>query len=296
MVERLSDRTGYLPGAVNVGVVWIDDRHVLMVDTGLNESNGKKALRAIDGAGGTVVGVLTTHAHADHFGANATVVKRTAAKVYAPPIDEAVVRHPELMPRLLYAGADPPPSMRGRFLLAEPSPVDAVLGHGRTNVEGVPIEVVPLPGHSPGQVGYLIDGVFFSADIVLPPEALTKFKIPYLCSVTEHLASLDRAATVELDVAMPGHGPVVESLSDLIDLNRNLALRLITTTVEVLKTPMTIDPLIAALLAAFDADPTDAAAFYLIQPTIYATLSHLEMTGRIVNVVTNRQSRWAISG
>ncbi len=292
MVERLSERTAYVPGGVNVGVVWIDDRRVLMVDTGVNESNGKKALKSIQQAGAEVVGILTTHAHADHFGANATVVKRTGARVYAPPIDEAILRHPELMPRLLYAGADPPPSMRSRFLLAAPSPVDTVIAHGAAMVDGVPIEVIPLPGHSAGQVGYLIDGVFFCADIVLPPEALAKFGIPYLCSVTDHSASLDRAATVQFDMAMPGHGPAVASLVNLIALNRRLVERLVATTLEALQQPLTIDALMVKILAAFDVDPINAAAYYLIQPTVYATLSHLETLGSIENIVANRQSTW----
>lgn len=296
MLERLSARTGFLPGGVNVGVVWIDDHRVLMVDTGLSESNGKKALKSIEAAGGAVVGVLTTHAHADHFGANALVVKRTGAKVYAPSIDEAIMRHPRLMPQLLYAGADPPPSMRGRFLLADPSPVDLVLEPGTVSVEGVAIEVVALPGHSPGQVGYLIDGIFFCADIVLPPEALAKFKIPYLCSVTEHIASLYRAANVQFDLAMPGHGPVVSSLSELLTLNRRLVDRLSRATLESLESPLTFDQLATILLGVFDADPADAAAYYLIQPTIYAMLSHLEAEGRIKNVVADRQSTWVALG
>lgn len=291
-MERLSDRTAYAPGGVNVGVVWVDDRRVLMIDTGLGESNGKKTLKTIQQAGGEVIGILTTHAHADHFGANAAVVKRTGAAVYAPPIDEAILRHPELMPRMLYAGADPPPSLRGRFLLAEPSPVDTILEHGRVTVEGVPIDVIPLAGHSPGQVGYLIDGVFFSADIVLPPEALAKFKIPYLCSVTDHLASLERALTVSFEVAMPGHGPLCQSLAEPVARNRSLVERLLAKTLEALEEPRTIDGLMADLLAAFDADPADAASYYLIQPTIYAALSHLETMGAVENFVGGRQSTW----
>ena len=51
--------------------------------------------------------VLVAHGHADHFGGNATIVKRTAAKVYAPTIDEAILRYPLLLPICLYAGADP---------------------------------------------------------------------------------------------------------------------------------------------------------------------------------------------
>ncbi|HEV2108534.1 MAG TPA: MBL fold metallo-hydrolase [Thermomicrobiales bacterium] len=294
-MERLSERTGYVAGGVNVGVIWLDERRVLMVDTGLSESNGKRVLKEIQRAGGEVVGILTTHAHADHFGANAAIVRRTGARVYAPPIDEAILRHPELMPRMLYAGADPPASMRGRFLLAESSPVDQVLPPGITFIEGREINVVSLPGHSPGQVGYRVDGVFFCADIVLPEDAIDKFKIPYICSISEHLASLDTVAAVEYDVAMPGHGDVTASLTELILLNRDLVTRLLDAILKSLSEPRTMDDLMVDMLEAFEADPHEAAVYYLIQPTIYAALSHLEQSGQVVNIIRDRRSAWVAS-
>ena len=118
--------------------------------------------------------VLTTHAHADHFGGNATVVKRTGAQVCAPPVDEAILRYPALQPSLLFAGADPPLSMRENFLLAEASPVDRIIAESSLTFDGVEIAVVQLRGHSPRQVGFLVDEVFFSADVVVPDSVLEK--------------------------------------------------------------------------------------------------------------------------
>jgi glyoxylase-like metal-dependent hydrolase (beta-lactamase superfamily II) len=295
MIQRLGKRTGYIPGGVNVGVIWIDERRALMVDTALNGSNGKRALKAIREAGGDVVGILTTHAHADHFGANAVIVNRTGARVYAPLIDEAILRYPELMPRMLYAGADPPASMRGRFLLAEASPVDQVLHPGMVTVEGVEIEVVPLAGHSPGQVGYLVDQVFFCADVVLPADALDKFKIPYLCSVSDHLSSLDVAAAIRYNVAVPGHGAATESLSALIASNRALVKQLLDAIVTSLDEARTMDDIMTRMLEGFDANPSEAAAYFLVQPTIYAALAHLEEAGRVEHIVRDRHSAWIAS-
>ncbi len=126
-VEFLTERVGYIPGAVNLGVVRAEGDRFILIDTGLNDTSGKKAVKAIQELGGTVAAIVTTHAHADHFGANATVVKRTGARVFAPAIDEAVIRYPILQPSLLYAGADPPATLRGRFLLADASPVDDIV-------------------------------------------------------------------------------------------------------------------------------------------------------------------------
>ena len=91
----LGDRVWVLPGGVNIGVVRGPGGEIAFIDTGLNETSAKKALKAVrEELDGEVSAVLTTHSHADHFGGNATVVKRTGAKVHAPVFDEAFLRYP----------------------------------------------------------------------------------------------------------------------------------------------------------------------------------------------------------
>src|SRR5690242_13751863 len=223
MLVELGPRTFVAPGGVNVRVLRGDDGRLVLIDAGLNETSAKKALKAArEEAGGEVVAIVTTHAHADHFGGNAAVVKRTGAKVYAPAFDEAFLRYPFLQPIALYGGADPLDTLRGNFLLATPSPVDEVIEPGPLTIAGVEMEIIPLYGHSPGQIGVLVDDVFYCADVVLPASVLDKYRIPYLYSVTDHLAALERARAVPCKAAVPGHGPVVDDLGALIDLNRSL--------------------------------------------------------------------------
>jgi glyoxylase-like metal-dependent hydrolase (beta-lactamase superfamily II) len=163
----IGERVWIVPGGVNIGVLANEDGQIVLVDTGLNDTSAKKALKAVrEELGGEVLAILTTHAHADHYGGNATVVKRTGAKVHAPAFDEAFLRYPLLQPIFLYGGADPLDTLRGRFLLADPSPVDVIVQPGPHEVAGIPIEAIPLFGHSPGQLGYMVADVFFCADVV----------------------------------------------------------------------------------------------------------------------------------
>src|SRR5215218_1888041 len=119
-IDQLSDRVYVVPGGVNIGVIDAGDHRFLLVDSGLNDTSAKKALKSVkEELNGAVIAVLTTHAHADHFGGNATVVKRTGARVFAPEIDEAILRYPLLQPVFLFAGADPLDSLRNSFLLAD---------------------------------------------------------------------------------------------------------------------------------------------------------------------------------
>ncbi len=257
----LGDGVWVIPGGVNIGVLAGDEGRVVLVDTGLNDSSAKKALKTVrEELGGDVVAILTTHAHADHFGGNATVVKQTGAAVHAPAFDEVLLRYPLLQPALLFGGADPPDSLRGGFLLADPSPVDNIIRPGHYEVAGVAVEAVPLFGHSPGQLGYVVGDVFFCADVVLPEPVLARYRIPYLFSLTEHLAALEWARTVPHHVAVPGHGAVLRQgeLGDLIDRNVALATRVADAVLELTKEPRTAEGLLRELLVRFGAPVADA--------------------------------------
>ncbi|MGH2614717.1 MAG: MBL fold metallo-hydrolase, partial [Thermomicrobiales bacterium] len=240
----VGERVWVLPGGVNIGVLAGNDGRVVLVDAGLNETSAKKALKAVrEELGGEVAAILTTHAHADYFGGNAAVVKRNGAQVHAPAFDEAFLRYPLLQPASLFGGADPLDTLRSGFLLADPSPVDVLVEPGQHDVAGVTVEAVPLHGHSPGQLGYVVGDIFFCADVVLPPYVLEKYRIPYLFSLTDHLAALDHARTIPHRIAVPGHGPLLkdEQLADLIDANAGLTERVSAAVLALTATPQSAE-------------------------------------------------------
>ncbi len=292
----LAERTWVIPGGVNIGVVANDDGQIVLIDTGLNASSAKKALKVVrEELGGEVVAVLTTHAHADHFGGNAAVVGRTGAAVHAPVFDEAYLRYPLLQPALLFGGADPLDTLRGNFLLAEPSPVDVIVEAGSHEVAGITVEAVPLYGHSPGQLGYVVGEVFFCADVVLPENVLEKYRIPYLFSLTDHLAALELARGVPHRVAVSGHGPVLEhgQLDELVDRNAALTQRVADAIFALTARPTPAEAILEGILQGFGAPVTDAPSFYLLQPTVFAYLSHLHRRGEISHEVQDGRSLWS---
>ncbi len=291
----LADCAWLLPGGVNIGVLANDDGQIVLVDTGLNESSAKRALKVVrEELGSEVVAVLTTHAHADHFGGNATIVKRTGALVHAPRFDEAFLRYPLLQPATLFGGADPLDTLRGNFLLADASPVDTVVEPGPHEIAGIRLEAVALYGHSPGQLGYLAGDVFFCADVVLPATVLDKYRIPYLFSLTEHLAALKQARGTPHRVAVAGHGPVLENgqLAEAIDLNAALAGRVVEAILELAATPRSAEVILEEILRKFEAPVSDAPSFFLLQPTVFAFLSHLHRSGEIGHEIRDGRSLW----
>jgi glyoxylase-like metal-dependent hydrolase (beta-lactamase superfamily II) len=292
MLVELSERVHFAPGGVNIGVVFGEGERAILVDTGLNDTAVRKVLRALEATGRRVTDIITTHGHADHFGGNAFVVKRTGARVHAPRWDETVLRYPLFQPLCLYAGADPPASMRTGFLLAAESPVDVIYDAGPMTVAGVELEAVSLAGHSGNQMGILIDGVFFCADVILPERVIERYRMPYLYSVRDHLPSLDRAERVSHQIAVPGHGPTLEHVSAGVGPNRQLVLQVAEMVTEICAEPLMPEDILAEVLNRLGADPTDAPAYYLLHPTIFAYLTYLESIEVLEHHVERGRSLW----
>ena len=292
MLVSLTDRVSYAPGGVNIGVILAGDDQAILVDTGLNDTSVRKVLRELDSIGRRVTEIITTHGHADHFGGNAFTVKRTGARVHAPRWDETVLRYPLFQPLCLYAGADPPASLRTAFLLATESPVDLIYDAGPMEIAGVEIEAVSLAGHSGNQMGILADGVFFCADVILPERVIERYKMPYLYSVRDHLPSLDRAESVEHSIAVPGHGPMLAHVSEGVEPNRALVLRVAEMITELCAEPRSPEDVLAMVLEQLDADPRDAPAYYLLHPTVFAYLTYLEAEGVLEHEIERGRSLW----
>ncbi len=293
MLDQLSERVYLAPGGVNIGVILAPDKRAILVDTGLNDTAARKVLRWLGEMDRQVAAIVTTHGHADHFGGNAFVVKRTGAEVWAPAWDETVLRYPLFQPLVLFAGADPPDALRGGFLLADASPVDHIYDAGPLDVLGVPLEAVSLAGHSGNQMGILCDDVFFAADVVLPARVIERYKMPYLYSVRDHIQSLDRAAAVTYRVAVPGHGPKANDLSGLLASNRRVVDDVADMIVAECAEPRTPEEILTAVLLRLGAAPSDPASYYLLHPTVFAYLTYLEEQGRLVHRIEGARSLWS---
>lgn len=205
----------YLPGRTNIGVIVRDD-WCIVVDTGIDEDSGRKAVNAVRREGLEVKYVLNTHSHADHIGGNRFLAMRAGAAVLAPRLEDVFIEHPILEPLYLY-GASPPKSLRGKFTMASPSRVSRVLCEGVDEELGV--EVIPLPGHSVNMVGVAADRVFFAADSIFPERLVEKFGVLYHLDARAAAETLERLRGLKYAVYLPSHSEPLSDLTKLIDLN-----------------------------------------------------------------------------
>ncbi len=142
--------------------------------------------------------ILVTHGHADHFG-DAVAIN---AKVFAPKHEVPMVEDPTINWRGLFSWA----------VLPEEAVTPYFCGTG-VEVDGFAEDTglcVPLPGHTPAHVGYLLDNVLVAGDAVHTPEYWERFGVLYYVDPDLMLMSLHRILSLDWDYLVPGHGCVLE--------------------------------------------------------------------------------------
>jgi hydroxyacylglutathione hydrolase len=157
---------------------------------------GPRIASVIRDAGGDVAAILLTHAHLDHVGAVAHVVREFGAPVYLHPDDRPIydqaVEH----------------GLRYGLRLEEPPPPDVALVEDESVVfDDLEFRVLATPGHSPGSVTFIGGPGAFVGDAVFAG-SIGRTDLPG--GDTETL--LDAIVTKILSlppqtVLIPGHGP-----------------------------------------------------------------------------------------
>lgn len=299
----IAGRVAFVSGANNLAVIAAGDG-AIVVDTGIDKETGRALRKALDGAGLALRAIVNTHHHADHVGGNAFLLRAyPEARVYAPPLEAALIRFPLLEPIYLSGGARPPAALRNKFVLAPGSPVHHELGAAplepgaRLPIEvgGVALELVGLPGHSLAQVGVLVDGVCIAADGLFGAGVLAKHGVPYAHDIAAQLASLDALAQLDAAWVLPGHGALIAraELAAELAANRAAVERATALVAAALAEPGALGDVTARVLAALDHSPGAAPQLAIFSGAVAAHLALLEQQGRAQLNVENGRLIWS---
>ena len=144
-------------------------------------------------AGARCAGILVTHCHWDHILGVADLAEGTGAPVYVSADEARVLEDPRSffpqVPIRPHAGAT------------------TLVGHETLELAGFSLEVVRVPGHSPGHLAFYTDGALFSGDVLFA-DAVGRTDLPFsdwdtLVASIRTLAERFPPGTV----VYPGHGP-----------------------------------------------------------------------------------------
>jgi hydroxyacylglutathione hydrolase len=187
-----------MPFDENTYVVWLPNRRdAVVIDPGLEPHLILEFLREHEL---TVSAILNTHGHGDHIGGNAAI------KDAFP--DAPLIIGAKEVPLL----SDPHQNLSAVFGVPITSPpADDTVREGDTlEVAGIPVEVLDLPGHSPGHIVFLHRAeppILFGGDVLFRG-SIGRTDFPG-CDTRLFLEGIrSRILTLPPNtVVYPGHGP-----------------------------------------------------------------------------------------
>jgi glyoxylase-like metal-dependent hydrolase (beta-lactamase superfamily II) len=227
MIQVDSD-VSLLEGTSNSNVYLLESSQGLtLVDSGV-VSDADQIVDQIQAAGhasSELRSIVLTHAHADHIGSAAELVKRSGAKVMAHQIDAPYIEKTSAMPAASL-------SQRVMLWLGEkllfrtpPCKVDVLLDDGDL-IDGTNgFRVIHTPGHTPGSISLyqperrilLCGDALFNANPITGKPGLRLPIRMFTVDNRQALETVRNLARLEVEVLCCGHGkPITENAGEAI--------------------------------------------------------------------------------
>jgi glyoxylase-like metal-dependent hydrolase (beta-lactamase superfamily II) len=199
-------------------------RELTLVDT-LFDADAERVLDCIRGIGrspGDLKHIALTHAHRSHLGGLARLKRLTGALVFAHEWEADIIAGERLAQPVSLRPQGPLSTYPMRIGLAlgrpkhAPCPVDRPLREGD---QVGPLEVMHIPGHTPGHLAFHWEqrGVLAVGDAVATWPRVDAGWPGFNLNEGQYRASLKRLAQIEAEVIAVGHGePLRERGSERI--------------------------------------------------------------------------------
>jgi len=219
-LEKINERVYYIPNPANIGVIK-DGKKAILIDSGLDDDTARKILKTLKKEQLYPKAVINTHSHADHCGGNAYLKEKARVQIYAPEIESGIIESPYLEPLYLFSGASPIKDLKNKFLMARPSKIDYVIKTNEKKLffNEVQLEIIRLLGHSPNQIGVVIDDILFCADSVFSKDVLKRHKVPFYIDIDDQKETLKFLRESIYKFYVPSHANPTDDITELSDAN-----------------------------------------------------------------------------
>ena len=288
-LTRLSERTYYIPGPVNIGVITLEKSRVILVDSGIDTNYAKRIYELLSDYRYKIAYILNTHSHADHVGGNNFLQKTTGCKILASPLEAPIISYPLIQAAILFSGA-PTQDLTNRFIMALPSEPE-VFNEKELKIDDLTIEVLDLPGHSINQKGFMVDGTAFLADALFSDLFFKKHFLPFNYDPLVHIKTLENLKSLSAKYYVGGHLQHTTEISTLIANNCAYINNTIAFMRRLLKVPQSQERVIKSFLSHYGLKK-NGWQYYLFRATVNGYLSALHKQGDVKYRVLDNLVVW----
>jgi glyoxylase-like metal-dependent hydrolase (beta-lactamase superfamily II) len=275
-LKKIRGRTYYIPAATNVGVYRYRNGLCTLVDTGINNTAGRKIIELLEDNNLKIKYIINTHAHPDHFGANNFIKEKYPGVQILTSYKEKLFMENSFLEQTVLYGAAAMPGLSARILKAQDTAVDLVVDEGITELDNKKFEIVSLEGHSIGQIGVATeDSVLFCGDAFFSEDKMDKYPFPFVFDLEAHLKTLEFLLGSNFECYMISHcdgpldnpKPLIQKNIDNINYNLEIIL-------DYLSQPLTREDLTELLIKKYDID-MNLSQYFITISSVGAFLTYL---------------------
>ena len=225
--HRITERMEYASVAESlIGIYHLSGNGVVLIDAGAAES--PEFVEDIRSRGLEVKALLCTHLHFDHISTAGLIYEAYNMPSYAHYLEEKEEEFP-----------------------TRDFPVTPIYDCSPIVIEGERFEILPLPGHSKGHLGFVTpDGVCCVGDAFMSHEPLKAAKIPYFIDVDKSIETMEMLRQSSYRAYLLSHEALIypHELDELIDANIDKELLLYDMLRELVTAPVEIEELVTAYM------------------------------------------------
>ena len=271
----------------NIGIYHIDDKNVILIDTG-HIHEAAKVCEYIKENKYIPVAIVNTHGHIDHMGANSLLQQIYSCEIAIPYVDH------------LYCE-----DISRYYMSFSTSVIEGLRVYGESTfninqhiaenqdkllIKDKIFEIISLKGHTYNQKGVVTpDGVCFLGDSLIHLDVIGKAKFPVVTNVGWHFESMNKIRTLDYKYYVLGHGDAILDkivLDEFIDKNFDYFKSKIEEVDDILKKVDTFDSIMYELNRKYNIRK-NVFKYFVAERTIRSILSYLESINKIKITIDN---------
>lgn len=254
----------------------INDREIIMLDSGWYRGERKGIDELIDNNNYKVKAIICTHFHIDHVG-NCGFIKEKHNCIIAMPAYEALVCDSAINLKLFYSTQTL--SDIKHYYGEAVFKTDILLAADSEDVtiEGIKFKILQLPGHSPAHIGIVTpDDVAYLGDSLISYDVMGNAKMPYAYILLEDLATKQKLHNLSCNKYVVAHKGIYTEITELIDDNIEFYKGRAMGVYSVIKEYMTIEDILKACVEKFKIDIKTTYKYNFMERMLRSYVEYLD--------------------